>query len=293
MTTRQTVSAPAGRPTGASAGRAGALPAMVRSLAWVMASLVVVVALFEGAKWAFGVSDITMPHSWSIVAAFGAETPSGQVRWMALAESVSVTLQQSLVGVLLGLLVGTLLGIVTAKSEFTSRTLTPVLVASQTLPLVAIVPALVILLGEGWFARAVIAAMLAFFPVYVAVARSITDIPIDQRKLFESLGFSRGRTFLSLELPQVTLAAVATVRTATALAVTGSIVAELPSGTSDGIAATMLTAASYYLTDPEALWCSALVAMAGGVLLVFVLSALASITARLALRTPPETRNVR
>lgn len=291
---QQPVTAPAGRPPRTGAGRRpGGPQTIARGLAWVMASLVLVVALYEGAKWAFGVSDITMPHSWSIVSAFGAETPSGQVRWVALADSVAVTLQQSLVGVVLGLLVGTLLGIVTAKSEFTSRTLTPVLVASQTLPLVAIVPALVILLGEGWFARAVIAALLAFFPVYVAVARSITDIPVDQRKLFESLGFSRGRTFMSLELPQVTLAAVATVRTATALAVTGSIVAELPSGTSDGIAATMLTAASYYLTDPEALWCSALVAMAGGVLLVFALSALASTVARLALRTPPETRNAR
>ncbi|MET4165844.1 MULTISPECIES: ABC transporter permease [Gordonia] len=255
---------------------------------WGAAAVLVMVSVFEAAKALFGVSDVTMPHSWSIVSAFADTTPSGQIRAAALAENIAVTLQQSIVGVALGISVGAVLGLVTARSEFISRTLTPVLVATQTLPLVAIVPALIILLGDGWFSRAVIASLLAFFPVYVAVARALGDIGADRRQLFAAAGFSRSRTLLSLDLPVLTLAVTSTVRTATALAVTGSIVAELPSGSDRGIAATMLTAASYYLTDPEALWCSALVAMAGGVALVFALSAIASYTTRTMLRMPAD-----
>ncbi|MGW0038371.1 ABC transporter permease [Gordonia sp. NPDC003376] len=261
---------------------------VVVATAYGIVAVIAAMVLYEIAKVAFGVNDVTMPHSWSILAAFGDTTPTGQIRAVALAENIAVTLQQSLVGVALGVAVGAVLGVVTAKSVFVSRTLTPVLVATQTLPLVAIVPALVILLGDGWFPRAVIASLLAFFPVYVAVARALGDIPVARRQLFDASGFTRGRTLLSLELPLMTLAVASTMRTATALAVTGSIVAELPSGSDRGIAATMLTAASYYLTDPEALWCSALVAMVGGVVLVFVLSALVTSTARLLLRMPAD-----
>ncbi|WP_232716767.1 ABC transporter permease [Gordonia metallireducens] len=268
------------------------MPTRVRALmnagTWGLTVVLVLIGVYEAAKAVFGVSDTRMPHSWSIAEAFFVTTPAGDIRAVALGENIAVTLQQSLVGVALGVCVGAVLGVITAKSVFASRTLTPVLVATQTLPLVAIVPALVILLGDGWFSRAVIASLLAFFPVYVAVARALGDIPTARRQLFVSMGCSRMRTLVSLDLPLTMLAVATTMRTATALAVTGSIVAELPSGTDEGIAATMLTAASYYLTDPEALWCAALVAMVGGVVLVFVLSALVSYAVRILLRMPAD-----
>lgn len=277
----------------APADRYGRGRSVLSNLAVTVCAVLAVGALWELAKAVFGVSDLTLPHTWSVLAAFGDTLPNGDNRAASLIENIAITLQEAVIGLLLGIVIGVVFGVISAKSRFASYTLTPVLVATQTFPLVAIVPALVIILGEGWFSLSLIASILAFFPIYVAVARAISDTGVDQRQLFRSFGFSSARVFVTLEMPRATLAVVAIIRTATALAVTGAIVAELPSGSSSGISMTLLSAASYYLTDPEALWCAALVAMIGGVVLVYVMSAVASFAARFILRIPAEPKDLR
>lgn len=279
------LSVPAGGP---SVGRG-----VWASVGWSVGAVAAIIALWEVAKAAFGVPDKTMPHTWSVLAAFGDTLPNGDNRAMSLLQALGVTLQEAAAGLMVGIVIGATLGVVSAKSRFASYTLTPVLVATQTFPLVAIVPALVIILGDGWVSLALIAAILAFFPIYVAVARAITDTGREQRELFRSCGLSGWKIFTSLEMPRATLAVVTTIRTATALAVVGAIVAELPSGRPSGISMTLLSAASYYLTDPEALWCAALAAMAGGVVLVYAMSAIFSATARFALRMPVQPKDSR
>jgi NitT/TauT family transport system permease protein len=263
------------------------------SIGWTIGAVLAVVALWELAKAGFGASDTTLPHVWSVLTAFGETLPNGDNRAVSLLQAIGVTLQEAVAGLGVGIVIGAAVGVLSAKSRFASFTLTPVLVATQTFPLVAIVPALVILLGDGWVSLALIAAILAFFPIYVAVARAIADTGRDQRELFRSCGLSKVKVFTSLEMPRATLAVVGTIRTATALAVVGAIVAELPSGRPSGISMTLLSAASYYLTDPEALWCAALTAMAGGVVLVYVMSGIASVAARFALRIPAQPKEPR
>lgn len=263
------------------------------SLAWIVGAVVAVVAAWELAKAGFGASDTTMPHIWSVLTAFGDTLPSGDNRAVSLVRALGVTLLEAAAGLGVGIVIGAAVGVVSAKSRFASFTLTPVLIATQTFPLVAIVPALVIILGDGWVSLALIAAMLAFFPIYVAVARAIADTDREQRQLFRSCGLSAVKVFTSLEMPRATLAVVGTIRTATALAVVGAIVAELPTGRPSGISMTLLSAASYYLTDPEALWCAALAAMAGGVVLVYLMSGIVGMAARFALRVPAEPKESR
>jgi NitT/TauT family transport system permease protein len=267
--------------------------AMASYVGWALAAVAAVVAVWEGAKAVFAVPDATMPHLWSILGAFGDTLPNGDNRALALVQALGVTLLEATVGLWVGVAIGGCVGVLAAKSRFASFTLTPVLVATQTFPLVAIVPALVIILGDGWVSLALIAAILAFFPIYVSVARAITDTSRQQRELLRSCGLSTLKVFASLEMPRVTLAVVSSLRTATALAVVGAIVAELPSGRPDGISMMLLSAASYYLTDPEALWCAALAAMAGGVALVYAMSGLSSVAARRALRMPAEPKESR
>lgn len=267
--------------------------AVASCVGWVLGAFGAVVAVWEVAKAAFAVPDATMPHLWSIVGAFGDTLPNGDNRALALVQALSVTLLEATVGLWVGVAIGGCVGVLAAKSRFASFTLTPVLVATQTFPLVAIVPALVIILGDGWVSLALIAAILAFFPIYVSVARAITDTSRAHRELFRSCGIPAVRVFASLELPRAALAVVSSLRTATALAVVGAIVAELPSGRPDGISMMLLSAASYYLTDPEALWCAALAAMAGGLVLVYAMSGLSSAAARWALRIPVEPKESR
>ncbi|CAN5856491.1 ABC transporter permease [soil metagenome] len=274
------------RDTSVPAGGPSIRRAVWVSVGWSVGAVVAIVAFWELAKMAFSVPDTTMPHIWSVLAALGDTLPNGDNRAVSLLQALAVTLQEAAAGLVVGIMIGATFGVVSAKSRFASFTLTPVLVATQTFPLVAIVPALVIILGDGWVSLALIAAILAFFPIYVAVARAITDTSREQRELFRSCGLSEWKIFTSLEMPRATLAVVATIRTATALAVVGAIVAELPSGRPSGISMTLLSAASYYLTDPEALWCAALAAMIGGVVLVYAMSAFFSAAAHFALRMP-------
>lgn len=260
------------------------------SIGWAIGAVVAIGAAWELAKFVFGVSSTTMPHTWSVLAAFGDTLPNGDNRGVALLQALGVTLQEAIAGLAVGVVIGTAVGVLSAKSRLASFTLTPVLIATQTFPLVAIVPALVIILGDGWVSLALIAAILAFFPIYVAVARAIADTSHDQRQLFRSCGLSTFKVFTSLEMPRAARAVVAIIRTATALAVVGAIVAELPSGRPSGISMMLLSAASYYLTDPEALWCAALAAMVGGVALVYLMSGIASAAAHVALRMPVEPK---
>lgn len=113
-----------------------------RSIGWTVGTIVVVAAAWELTKAVFGVSDTTMPHTWSVLAAFGDTLPNGDNRAVSLLQAIGVTLQEAAAGLAVGIAIGVAVGVVSAKSRFASFTLTPILVATQTFPLVAIVPAL-------------------------------------------------------------------------------------------------------------------------------------------------------
>lgn len=182
------------RDTSVPAGGPSIRRAVWVSVGWSVGAVVAIVAFWELAKIAFSVPDTTMPHIWSVLAALGDTLPNGDNRAVSLLQALAVTLQEAAAGLVVGIMIGATFGVVSAKSRFASFTLTPVLVATQTFPLVAIVPALVIILGDGWVSLALIAAILAFFPIYVAVARAITDTSREQRELFRSCGLSSGRS---------------------------------------------------------------------------------------------------
>ena len=106
-----------------------------------------------------------------------------------------------LLGLFFGVGLATILGYLVAKSRSLERVLSPYLVASQAVPLVAIAPLLVIWFGPGMFSKVLICALIVFFPVLVNTVVGVRAVPSPLYDLMRSLHATRGQILLKLEIP--------------------------------------------------------------------------------------------
>jgi NitT/TauT family transport system permease protein len=94
-----------------------------------------------------------------------------------------------------------LLGYGLAKSKTLERVLSPYIVASQSIPIVAIAPLLVIWFGPGQISKVLICALIVFFPVLINTVVGVRTVPSKLYDLMRSLRATRGQTFWKLEVP--------------------------------------------------------------------------------------------
>ena len=137
-----------------------------------------------------------------------------------------VTLLEILVGLSVGLIVAISLGYVLAKSPLLERLLSPYIIASESIPIVALAPLLVIWFGFGGLSKALICALIVFFPVLVNTIVGIRSVEQDLRDLMYSLQASRWQTFLMLEVPASLPVFFGGLKMAVTLAVIGAVVGE-------------------------------------------------------------------
>jgi NitT/TauT family transport system permease protein len=144
-----------------------------------------------------------------------------------LALNTGATLLEILLGLALGVGLATILGYLVAKSRALERVLSPYLVASQAVPLVAIAPLLVIWFGPGMFSKVLICAMIVFFPVLVNTIVGIRAVPLPLHDLMRSLHAGRGQTLVKLEIPAALPVFLGGLRIGATLSVIGAVVGEL------------------------------------------------------------------
>jgi putative riboflavin transport system permease protein len=144
----------------------------------------------------------------------------------SLARHTLVTLSEVLAGLLLGVLTATVLGYVVAKSTAAERFLSPYIVASQAIPIVAIAPLLVIWFGPGRISKILIAALIVFFPVLVNTVVGVRSVPQDLRELMRSLRATRWQTFSLLEVPAALPVLLGGLKIGATLSVIGAVVGE-------------------------------------------------------------------
>ena len=176
-------------------------------------------ALWEGYKWLwestgwtwpFAVDDLTVPHLHSILLQLGEPTSTGDDLWLYLLRAALFTAKSAAVGFAIGAVVGFVLGVVLAQFDVLRRGVMPYVVASQTIPILALAPILVRGLGSvsingsppaDWVRVSVIAAYLTFFPVTVNTLRGLRSADPWARELMHSYA-ARGWTILwKLEVP--------------------------------------------------------------------------------------------
>jgi NitT/TauT family transport system permease protein len=141
----------------------------------------------------------------------------------------AITLLEIVLGLLVGVVFATVVGYILAKSRSLERVLSPYLVASQAIPVVAIAPLLVIWLGDGILSKVVICALIVFFPVLVNTIVGVRAVPIALYDLMNSLHATRSQILWKVEVPASLPVFLGGLRIGATLSVIGAIVGELVS----------------------------------------------------------------
>ena len=136
------------------------------------------------------------------------------------------TLSEVLLGLALGASTAAGLGTVLAKFDWLERLLSPYIVASQSVPVVAIAPLLVIWFGAGLLSKILISALIVFFPVLINTIVGLRSVPAGLRDLMRSLGANPWQTFRLLEVPASLPVFLGGLKVGATLAVIGAVVGE-------------------------------------------------------------------
>jgi len=139
---------------------------------------------------------------------------------------ILVTLQEVFGGLVLGLTVAVLLGYALAKSPMLERILSPYIVASQAIPIVALAPLLVIWFGVGSLSKILVCALTLFFPVLINTIVGIRSVDPGLRDLMRSLRASRWQVLRYLEFPAALPVLFGGLKVGVTLSVIGAVVGE-------------------------------------------------------------------
>lgn len=166
----------------------------------------------------------------------------------ALLANTLPTLQATAVGFAVSLAVAWALAVAVDFSPWLRRALTPLLVASQTLPIIAIAPLLIIWFGFGLLPKVVVIALVTFFPVAVGLIEGFAATPRAASDLLRSMGASRWAQFRYVRLPGALPRFFTALRIGVTYAVTGAIFAEYVGATA-GLGIFMSVQKNAFRTD--------------------------------------------
>ncbi|MCE9645438.1 MAG: ABC transporter permease [Chloroflexi bacterium] len=138
-----------------------------------------------------------------------------------------ITLMEIVLGMLAGVAFATVVGYMLAKSRTLEKILSPYLVASQAIPIVAIAPLLVIWLGGGILSKVLICALIVFFPVLVNTVVGVRAVPAALYDLMNSVRATKLQILLKLEIPASMPILLGGLRIGVTLSVIGAVVGEL------------------------------------------------------------------
>jgi NitT/TauT family transport system permease protein len=230
-------------------------------------------------NWPFPVNDTTMPHLHNIVhALFQPAQVNGPWLLTILWHDSLFTLKEAVLGFLLGAVVGFAIAVALAESQILERGFIPYVVASQTIPLLAIAPMVVVGLGTkgvtDWVSVSIVGAYLTFFPVAIGGLRGMKSADPRAVELMRSYAASRWRILWKLRVPSSVPFLFSAFRIAAPLAVVGAIISEPAASIQGGLGGAIVNFSQYYSIEPQELWATNIItAILGiGFFLVIVLA---------------------
>jgi NitT/TauT family transport system permease protein len=206
--------------------------------------------------------------------------------WL-LIKNAAVTWHRAAVGFIMGSLAGFGLGALFARSRLLERGIMPFVVASQTVPLIAIAPMIVIWGGSGawpsWLVRgfllddagfsvAIISAYLTFFPVTINSLRGLRSPDPAAVELMRSYAATETQVLTKLRMPASIPYVFTALKISATASVIGAIIGELPAGLGDGLGRSLLTFSYYYTGGPEKLYAAIVVSALLGITFVTLVS---------------------
>jgi len=160
-----------------------------------------------------------------------------------------ITISEIIPGLLIGLFIAVPLGYTLAKSPLAERLLSPYLIASQAIPVIAIAPLLTIWISSTYWSRVTVAVLVVFFPILINSITGLRSVPQEMYELMASLQATRGQVFSKLELPAAMPVLLAGLKVGATLAVIGTLVGEFVQPRSEGLGYLLVTARYQFKTD--------------------------------------------
>lgn len=261
------------------------------SLGWALAGVLIAILLWEGVKLLgtvvtlpFETSDQAMPHVWTIAQGAlqpevrGSDTPV----WMTVLVAALYTLLIAFGGFIIGVSVGLLLAVIMQRFAFMERGLLPFVIASQTVPLIALAPLIVgignrISFGPFQWGQTqsimFIAAYLAFFPLSVGALRGLKAATPTQLELMRSYAASPRSTLWKLRFPASVPYLVPALKVSAAAAVVGTVVAQISTGGRGGIGRLIIEYARETTAQPAKVY----IAVIGAILVGLIAAGLVAL----------------
>jgi ABC-type nitrate/sulfonate/bicarbonate transport system permease component len=206
-----------------------------------LALLAGALGLWQLVAWGLGVPKWLLPSPTQIAEA-------GVATWRLLAWHSAQTVAETALGLLLAVGGGFGLAVAIDLSPTLRRALYPLLVASQTVPIMALAPLLVIWFGYGTASKAVVVGLVCFFPIAVATADGLRAADPELLALLRSMGATRRQIFLKVRLPGALPGFFSGLKIAITYSVIGAIIGEWV-GAGRGLGVYMLRSSNSFLTE--------------------------------------------
>ena len=231
----------AARETGAVSALPKAGLRLTRQYAPPLVLILLLLVAWQVLTWLMKVPKWLLPSPWQIVAA-GVEAREllGPHTWQ--------TLKETWVGLALAVALGLGLALVIDFSALLRRTVYPLLVASQTVPILALAPLLIIWFGYGMLPKVIVVALVCFFPVVVSTADGLRVADPDLIALLRAMGASRRQMFLKVRVPGALPSFFSGFKIAITYSVVGAVIGEWV-GASRGLGIFMIRSSKNFLTD--------------------------------------------
>jgi NitT/TauT family transport system permease protein len=270
----------------------------VRRVLLLLAVLGLLWGLWEGFRalgihygWTrpFTVDGTTMPHIHDMIGAlFERPNPQSPLLVVTLLKAALFTAKEAGLGFAMGATGGFVIGALLAHSRMLQRGFLPYVVASQTVPILAIAPMVVVWLASlhvtAWISVAVISAYLTFFPVAISTLRGLHATDHRAVELMRSYAANRWTVLWKLRFPTSLPFLFSALRISATASIVGAIIGELPSSISGGLGGAILNFAQYYSFQPQNLWATNIIAAALGIAFFLVVVA----AEKLVVRRAPE-----
>jgi NitT/TauT family transport system permease protein len=270
----------------------------IRTVVVLTVFVLVVCVAWEAIKWLFGdpwrltdilgtgvdyyhvppfpllqASDLELPHLWTIVGTLldPFQRNSDTTLLGYLIEAAFYTWREAFIGFTLGAIIGVVLAVIFVHYATAERALLPYVIVSQTIPIVALAPILVVAFGRGITSVVIIATYLTFFPVTIAETRGLRSPDPRAIELMRSYAASRRTTLLKVRFPASVPYLFTALKVAAVASVVGAIIGEGPGGIQAGLGRAIVVYYQQYITAPEKMWATIFVAAIVGILFFVVI----------------------
>ncbi|MEX1038277.1 MAG: ABC transporter permease [Acidimicrobiia bacterium] len=267
-------------PIKTSGGSTKSLP--LRQILSIVVVLVVLVFVWEAYKfvwlqmgWIRPVrpDNTTMPHVWDMfIELFRPVRRGGDLLIFDLAARSLFTLREAFAGFVIGGVFGFGLSVMFVRSVLLERAFMPYVIASQTVPIIAIAPMVVVWGGRlnipQWLSVAVISAYLTFFPVAINTLRGLRSPDPNAMELMKSYAASPSEVLWKLQVPAALPYIFTALKVSATASVIGALIGELPAGFGEGLGRALLTFSSQFGARSVKLYATVIVTAIAGILFV-------------------------